>query len=76
MVSALNPSYSQGLTPSVYSLFGPLKGHLRGHHYDTDEAVQEAVRSWLRRTGTDFYRRGILRFYNSGRNAEIGMGIL
>jgi hypothetical protein len=33
--------------PSGYHLFGPLKDHLRGHHYETDEAVQEAVRSWL-----------------------------
>jgi hypothetical protein len=38
-----------------------LKTHLRGHHYETDEAVQEAVRSWLREAGTDFYRRGIFK---------------
>jgi hypothetical protein len=47
------------LAPLDYHLFGPLKDHLRGHHYETDEAVQEAVRSWLRGAGTDFYRRGI-----------------
>jgi hypothetical protein len=29
------------------------------HHFETDEAVQETVRSWLRGVGTDFYRRGI-----------------
>jgi hypothetical protein len=49
---------------SDYHLFGLLKDHPRGHHYETDEAVQEAVRSWLRGAGTDFYRRG-----NDGRNA-------
>jgi len=38
-----------------------LKNHPRNHHYETDEAVQEAVRSWLRGSGTDFYRRGILK---------------
>jgi hypothetical protein len=42
-------------------LFGPLEDHLRGHHYETDEAVQEAVRSWLRGAGTDFYRRDIFK---------------
>jgi phytoene dehydrogenase-like protein len=47
--------------PSDYHLFGPLKHHLRGHHYETDEAVQEAVRSWLRGAGTDFYRRNIFK---------------
>jgi hypothetical protein len=47
--------------PSDYHLFGPLKDHLRGHHYETDEAVQEAVQSRLRGPGTDFYRRGIFK---------------
>jgi histone-lysine N-methyltransferase SETMAR len=50
-----HPPYSPDLAPSNYNLFGPLKDHLRGHH----EAVQEAVRIWLRGAGTDFYRRGI-----------------
>jgi transposase len=45
--------------PSYYLLFGPLKDNLRGRHYETDEAVQEAVRSSLRVAGMDFYRREI-----------------
>jgi hypothetical protein len=35
-------------------LVGPLKDHLGGDHYETDEAVQEAVWSWLRGAGKDF----------------------
>jgi histone-lysine N-methyltransferase SETMAR len=38
-----NPPYNPDLAPSDCHLFGPLKAHLRGHHYQTDEAVQEAV---------------------------------
>jgi hypothetical protein len=49
------------LAPSDYHLFGPLKEHLRGHNYKTDEAVQEAVQSWLRRAGMDFYYRCIFK---------------
>jgi transposase len=65
-----HPAYSPDLIPSDYHL----KDHLRGQHYVTDEAVQEAVRSWLQRAGTtDFYRRGILSFCNAGRNTQIGM---
>jgi hypothetical protein len=53
------PLYTQGKSPSDYHLFVPFKDHhLRGHHYETDEAVQEAVRSWLRGAGTNFYSRG------------------
>jgi transposase len=59
--TALPPTLQSGLTPSDYHLFGPLKDDLRGHHYETDEAVQEAVRSWMRGSGTDFYRRGIFK---------------
>jgi hypothetical protein len=56
-----HPPYSPDLAPSDYHLFRPLKDHLRDHHYGTDEAVQEAVRSWLRGAGTDFYRRDIFK---------------
>jgi hypothetical protein len=38
-----------------------LSDYLRGHHYRTDEAVQEAVRSWNEEAS--------LIFYNAGRNA-------
>jgi histone-lysine N-methyltransferase SETMAR len=50
-----HPSYSPNLALSEYDLLGSLKDHLRGYHHDTDEAV----RSWLRGAGTDFYYRSI-----------------
>jgi histone-lysine N-methyltransferase SETMAR len=56
-----HPSYSPDLAPSDYQLFGPLKDHLRGQHYEIDEAVQEAVRSWLRGAGMYSYCRGIFK---------------
>jgi transposase len=54
-----HPPYNPDLASSDYHLFGPMKDHVNGHHYETDEAVQEATRSWLRGAGTDFYSRGI-----------------
>jgi hypothetical protein len=42
-----HPPNNPNLTPSDYHLYGLLKDHLRGHYYETDEAVHEAVRSWL-----------------------------
>jgi hypothetical protein len=45
--TVLPSTLQSGFDPSDYRLFGPLKYHLRYHHYETDEAVQEAVRSWL-----------------------------
>jgi len=42
-----HPSYNPDLASSDYCVLGPLKDHLKGHHYETDKAVQEAVQSWL-----------------------------
>jgi histone-lysine N-methyltransferase SETMAR len=56
-----HPLYSLDLALSDYHLFRPLKDHLRGHLYETDKAVQEAVRSRLQGAGTDFYCRGIFK---------------
>jgi histone-lysine N-methyltransferase SETMAR len=56
-----HPPYSPHLAHSDSHLFGPLKDHLRSHHYETDDAVQEAVQTWFRGAGTDFYRRGIFK---------------
>jgi hypothetical protein len=52
-----HPPYTADLAPSDYHLFGTLKDD----NYETDEAVQEAVRSWLRGAGTDLHRRGIFK---------------
>jgi hypothetical protein len=56
---------------SDYHLFVPLKGHLNGHHYETHEAVQEAVRSW-----NGLGPQMLLRVCNAGRKAYIEMEIL
>jgi hypothetical protein len=59
--TALPPTLQSGLAHSDYHLFGPLKNHLMVHHYETGEAVQAPVRSWLRGAGTVFHRRGIFK---------------
>jgi histone-lysine N-methyltransferase SETMAR len=56
-----HPPYSPDLAPSDYHLFRPLKDYLIGHNYENDEAIEEAVRSWLGGDGTDFCRRGIFK---------------
>jgi hypothetical protein len=38
-----------------------LKDHLRSHHYETDEAMQEVMQSWLQVAGMDFCHRGIFK---------------
>jgi hypothetical protein len=65
-----HPPYSPHLAFSDYHLFGPLKYHSRGHHY---EKPCEAGCEELERTSTE---EAFLRFCNAGRNAHIEMEIL
>lgn len=50
-----HPPYSPDLAPSDFHLFGPLKKHLSGTHFETDEGVKAAVRIWLRGCSKEFY---------------------
>jgi GTP cyclohydrolase I len=56
-----HPPYSPDLTPSDYYLFSIVKNQIRGQLYETNEALQTAVRQCLRAAGTEFYRKRILK---------------
>jgi len=56
-----HPPYSPDLAPSDYQLFGFVKIQMRGQHYETNEAIQTAVRQCLRAAGTEFYLKGIFK---------------
>jgi len=56
-----HPPYSSDLAPSNYHLFGFMKNQMRGQHYETNEALQTAVRQCLRTAGTECYRKGIFK---------------
>jgi len=56
-----NHPYSPDLALSDYHLFGFVKNQMRGQHYETNEALQTAVRQCLRAAGTEFYRKGIFK---------------
>ena len=55
----VHPPYSPDLAPSDYHLFGPLKSHMRGNHFNTDAAVIEAVSKWIKTQPTEFFAKGI-----------------
>ena len=53
-----HPPYSPDLAPSDFHLFGPLKQALRGRRFTSDEAVKEAVHSWLAAQPKTFFYEG------------------
>lgn len=54
----VHPPYSPDLAPSDYHLFGPLKDHLGGTKFDTDEDVRNAVQKWLHTMPETFFSAG------------------
>ena len=64
------PPYSPKLTPSDFHLFGPLKGELRGHHFETDDGAKRAVREWVEKTESAFFfGQGLCVGPSDGRSA-------
>lgn len=54
-----HPPYSPDLAPCDFHLFGPLKTHLGGRRFKTDDDVKKAVHEWLRGQDKTFYSAGI-----------------
>lgn len=56
-----HPQHSPDLSPSDYYLFPLLKEKLRGQKFDDDEALVDAVQSFLEDQDVEFYRSGLLK---------------
>ncbi|GFR99457.1 histone-lysine N-methyltransferase SETMAR [Elysia marginata] len=54
-----HPSYSPDLAPSDFYLFPKLKEHIKGKHFEDDDAVQEDVRRWFRGKPHEFFADGM-----------------
>ncbi|GFN95383.1 histone-lysine N-methyltransferase SETMAR [Plakobranchus ocellatus] len=50
---------SQDLAPSDFYLFGPLKRHLEGMAFETEDDLISELRSWFDNLDVDFFRVGI-----------------
>lgn len=54
-----HPLYSPDLAPCGFFLFTKMKEHLEGHNYVSDDEVQAAVCTWLRKKTSDFFLNGM-----------------
>ena len=54
-----HPPHSPDLAPSDYHLFGPLKRHLSGKRFSTDDDVVTEVQGWFKSLDAKFYEEGI-----------------
>ena len=53
-----HPPYSSDLAPSDFHLSPALKGHLKGKHFKTDDAVIAAVQEWCDDQDKSFFHQG------------------
>jgi histone-lysine N-methyltransferase SETMAR len=54
-----HPPYSPDLAPSDFHLFGPLKRHLAGKRFQSDDEVVAEVHAWLNSLDRSFFTEGI-----------------
>lgn len=54
-----HPPHSPDLAPSDFHLFGPLKRHLSGKRFNTNEEVVANMNVWLKSLDQDFFGVGI-----------------
>ncbi|GFN91422.1 histone-lysine N-methyltransferase SETMAR [Plakobranchus ocellatus] len=54
-----HPAHSPDLAPSDFHLFGPLKRHLGGMAFETEDDIISELRNWFDNLDVDFSRVGI-----------------
>ena len=54
-----HPAHSPDLAPSDYHLFGPLKRHLGGMAFETEDELIAELKNWFLSLDANFYRVGI-----------------
>ncbi|GFO41729.1 histone-lysine N-methyltransferase SETMAR [Plakobranchus ocellatus] len=52
-------AHSPDLAPSDFHLFGPLKRHLGGMAFETEDDLISELRNWFDNLDVDFFRVGI-----------------
>lgn len=56
-----HPPYSPDMSPCDFHVFGPLKKHLKGRQFNSDDEVKDAVKDWVSSRPQEFWEQGILR---------------
>ncbi|GFO01410.1 exosome component 10 [Plakobranchus ocellatus] len=70
-----HPAHSPDLAPSDFHLFGPLKRHLGGMAFKTEDDLISELRNWFDNLDFDFFRVGINSLLCASKNASISTGI-
>ncbi|GFX92657.1 histone-lysine N-methyltransferase SETMAR [Trichonephila clavipes] len=53
--------YSLDMSPCDFHVFGPLKKHLKGKRFNSDDVLKDTVKDWASSQPQEFWEQGILR---------------
>ncbi|GFU17889.1 histone-lysine N-methyltransferase SETMAR [Trichonephila clavipes] len=56
-----HPPYSPDMMPCDFHVFGPLKKHLKGKCFNSDDVLKDTVKDWVSSQSQEFWEQGILR---------------
>ncbi|GFU10221.1 histone-lysine N-methyltransferase SETMAR [Trichonephila clavipes] len=57
-----HPPYSSDMSPCDFHVFGPLKKHLKGKRFNSDDVLKDTVKDWVSSQSQEFWEQGILQF--------------
>ncbi|XP_035232758.1 histone-lysine N-methyltransferase SETMAR-like, partial [Stegodyphus dumicola] len=55
-----HPPYSPDMSPCDFYVFGPLKKHLKGKRFHSDDVLKDAVKDWYIETLKDYENKNII----------------
>ncbi|GFY56226.1 histone-lysine N-methyltransferase SETMAR [Trichonephila inaurata madagascariensis] len=55
------PPYSTDMSPCDFHVFGPLKKHLKGKRFNSDDVLKDTVKDWVSSQPQEFWEQGIMR---------------
>ncbi|GFU75133.1 histone-lysine N-methyltransferase SETMAR [Trichonephila clavipes] len=55
-----HPPYSPDILPCDFHVFGPLKKHLKGKLFNSDDILKDTVNDWVSSQPQEFWEQGIL----------------
>ncbi|GFW66004.1 histone-lysine N-methyltransferase SETMAR [Trichonephila clavipes] len=56
-----NPPCCPDMSPCDFHVFGPLKKHLKGKRFNSDDVLKDTVKDWVSSQPQEFWEQGILR---------------
>ncbi|GFV39614.1 histone-lysine N-methyltransferase SETMAR [Trichonephila clavipes] len=70
-----HPLYSQDMSPCDFHVFVPLKKHVKGKCFNSDDVLKDTVKDWVSSQPQEFWEQGIQRLVNQWDRCAQAYGV-